>query len=255
MIDIHSHILPSIDDGAKHMEESVAMARAAVAEGIHTIIATPHHKNGRYDNTKEIILPLVEQLNNRLQQEDIPLTVLPGQESRIYGEIIEDYDEGIVLPLNKTTRYVFVEFPSNSVPRYAKQLLFDMQVNDLKPIIVHPERNKTIMEDPTILYELVKNGALTQITAASVTGHFGKKIKKFTHELIEWNLTHFIASDAHNTTTRGFRMKEANQVIQETFGHGMLYYFTENAQYMINDDTVIGDEPMKPKKKKILGLF
>ncbi|CQR46220.1 Tyrosine-protein phosphatase YwqE [Paraliobacillus sp. PM-2] len=255
MIDIHSHILPNIDDGAKHMEESVAMARAAVAEGIHTIIATPHHKNGRYDNTKEMILPLVDQLNTRLQQEEIPLTVLAGQESRIYGEMIEDYEQGIVLPLNETTRYVFVEFPSNDVPRYAKQLMFDMQVNDLKPIIVHPERNKAIMEDPSILYEFVRNGTLTQITAASVTGHFGKKIKKFTHELIESNLTHFIASDAHNTSTRGFRMQEANQVIQQTYGASMLYYFMENAQYMIDNATVIGEEPIKPKKKKILGLF
>ncbi len=255
MIDIHSHILPNIDDGARHMEDSVAIARAAVAEGIHTIIATPHHKNGHYDNTKEIILPLVEQLNTRLQQEDIPLTVLPGQESRIYGEMIEDYHQGIVLPLNENTSYVFVEFPSNDVPRYAKQLMFDMQVNGIKPIIVHPERNKAIMEDPTILYEFVRNGALTQITAASVTGHFGKKIKKFTHELIESNLTHFVASDAHNTSSRGFRIQEANQIIQDTYGPNLLYYFMENAQYMINDDTVIGDEPIKPKKKKILGLF
>ncbi|MFB1052056.1 tyrosine-protein phosphatase [Paraliobacillus sp. JSM ZJ581] len=255
MIDIHSHILPGIDDGAKHLEESVAMARAAVLEGIHTVIATPHHKNGRYDNTKEMILPLVDQLNTRLQQEEIPLTVLPGQESRIYGEMIEDCEEGVILPLNKNTRYVFVELPSSNVPRYAKKLLFDMQLNDLKPIIVHPERNKVIMEDPSILYDFVRNGALTQITAASVTGHFGKKIKKFTQELIKLNLTHFIASDAHNTSSRGFRIQEASQVIQDTFGHSMLCYFMENAQCMINDDTVIGDEPIKPKQKKILGLF
>lgn len=255
MIDIHSHILPNIDDGAKHMEDSVAMAKAAVADGIDTIIATPHHKNGRYDNTKEIILPLVDQLNKRLQDEAIPLTVLSGQESRIYGEMIEDYEKGIVLPLNRTTQYVFVEFPSNAVPRYSKQLLFDMQVHGIKPIIVHPERNKAIMEDPDILYELVKNGTLTQVTAASVVGHFGKKIKKFTLDLMEANLTHFIASDAHNTTTRGFRMQEANQTVTEEFGPSMLYYLMENAQYMVNNETVIGEQPRRVKKKKFLGLF
>lgn len=255
MIDIHSHILPNIDDGAKHMQESIAMAKAAVADGIDTIIATPHHKNGRFNNTKDMILPRVQQLNSKLEELGIPLTVLPGQESRIYGEMIEDYKNGIVLSLNETTSYVFVELPTNTVPRYTKPLLFDMQVAGLKPIIVHPERNKAIMEDPSLLYELVRNGTLTQVTAASVTGHFGKKIKKFSHELIEANLTHFLASDAHNLTTRKFCMQEASHMIAHTFGASMSYYFMENAQYMVDNQAVIGEQPMRIKKKKFLGLF
>ncbi|WP_112182132.1 MULTISPECIES: tyrosine-protein phosphatase [Paraliobacillus] len=255
MIDIHCHILPNIDDGAKHLEDSVAMAKAAVAQGIDTIIATPHHKNGSYNNTKSTILPLVELVNARLEEEEVPLTVLPGQETRIYGEMVEDYDLGKILPLNQTSDYLFVELPSNSVPRFTNQLLFDMQVHDLKPIIVHPERNKAIMEHPNLLFEMVRNGALTQVTAASVAGKFGKKIKSFSLDLIEANLTHFIASDAHNITTRGFRNQEANTVIKDTFGHAMLYYFMENAQYIVENQTVIGQEPERIKKKKFMGLF
>ncbi|MRH41242.1 tyrosine protein phosphatase [Aquibacillus halophilus] len=255
MIDIHSHILPHLDDGASHTEESVAMAKEAVSQGIHTIIATPHHLNGRYENYKTDIISQVKSLNERLLEENIPLTVLPGQETRINGQMTNDLEQGHLLPLNETSGYLFVELPSNSVPRYTSKLLFDLQVQGYKPIIVHPERNKELIEDPDQLYEFVKNGTLTQVTAASVTGKFGKKIQKFTHRLIEANLTHFIASDAHNTTTRGFCMQEAYQNIEENYGNSFVYFFRENSQYLIDAGTVVGDVPERIAKKKFLGLF
>lgn len=255
MIDIHCHILPNIDDGAEDMTASVIMAKEAVAQGIDTIIATPHHKNGRYNNPKATILPLVERVNARLIEEEIPLIILPGQEIRIYGEMIEDYHLGKILPLNLTSNYIFVELPSNSVPRYTNKLFFDMQMLGLKPIIVHPERNKAIMEQPDIVVELVRNGALTQITSASITGKFGKKIKGFSEELIDANLTQFIASDAHNITTRGFCNQEANSVIKDLFGNEMLYYFMENAQFIIENQAIIVEEPKSIRKKKFMGLF
>ncbi|RCW77379.1 tyrosine-protein phosphatase [Saliterribacillus persicus] len=255
MIDIHCHILPGIDDGAKHTEESVRMAKAAIAQGIDTIIATPHHLNGSYTNTKQDILQMVDSLNNRLQEENIPLTVLPGQETRIYGEMIADLEVGALLPLNETSGYLFVELPSNHVPRYTKQLMFDLQMQGIKPIIVHPERNKELLENPNILFDLVRDGTLTQVTAGSVAGKFGKKIKKFSLQLIESNLTHFIATDAHNTTSRGFVMQEANSVIKDEFGSSMVYWFMENTQFLINGENVVGEAPEKIKKKKILGFF
>ncbi|MDX8047120.1 CpsB/CapC family capsule biosynthesis tyrosine phosphatase [Gracilibacillus sp. S3-1-1] len=255
MIDIHCHILPNVDDGAKHMEDSVQMAKSAVSQGITTIIATPHHMNGSYDNYKEDILVAVECLNDRLQEEEIPLTILPGQETRIYGEMLEDLEKGQLLPLNETSGYLFVELPSNHVPRYTKQLLFDLQLKGVKPVIVHPERNKELMENPDILYDLVSNGTLTQVTAASIAGKFGKKIKKFSSQMIEANLTHFIASDAHNTTTRGFVMQDALSIVKNEYGTSMVYWFMENAQYLVNGEIVVGDVPEKIKKKKVLGIF
>lgn len=255
MIDIHCHILPGVDDGAKHMTESIEMAKSAVSQGITTIIATPHHLNGSYDNYKIDIIEAVKQLNEQLQAEDIPLTILPGQETRINGDMLADLEDGHLLPLNETSGYLFVELPSNHVPRYTNQLMFDLQVQGVKPIIVHPERNKELMENPNILYELVRDGTLTQITAASVAGKFGKKIKKFSLQLIESNLTHFIASDAHNVTTRGFAMQEAHSVIKSAYGTSLLYWFMENSQLLAEGELVVGESPVRIKKKKILGLF
>ena len=255
MIDIHCHILPRLDDGAKDLDETIAMAKQATQEGITKIIATPHYKKREYENSKEKILQTVELVNKEIAQHNIPLTILPGQEPRIDGELLQDYNKGEILSLNNGGKYLFIEFPSGHVPRYAEQLLFDVQLNGLTPVIVHPERNSELLENPDLLYRFVKNGACTQITASSVTGHFGKKIKRFTLKLVEYNLTHFLASDAHNLSTRPFRMKEAYAELVKVYGIAVEYYFRENAELLVEGKTVIKDTPERIKKKKLFGIF
>lgn len=255
MIDLHCHILPNIDDGASNDAISLEMARKAVSEGIHTIVATPHHQNGRYRNEKKDIIQYVQALNDLLKKEQIPLTILPGQEIRIYGEILDDYQEGKILTLNDTSKYLFIEFPSSQVPHYAERLLFDIQARGLIPIIVHPERNSRLIEDPDLLYKFVTNGALAQLTAGSVTGHFGKKIKRFSHQLIQSNLVHFVSSDAHNLEGRSFYMREAVGIIESEHGQDTVYAFLENAQYVVNGKMCYKEPPEVVKKKKFLGIF
>ncbi|MEQ6376438.1 CpsB/CapC family capsule biosynthesis tyrosine phosphatase [Bacillaceae bacterium S4-13-58] len=255
MIDIHCHILPELDDGAQTLEDSLEMARAAVQEGIHTIIATPHHMNGKYINLAENVIKEVSALNLQLKENNIPLTILPGQETRINGEMINNLQRHQLLPLNQTSSYVFVELPSDHVPRYTTQLLFDIQLAGYRPIIVHPERNQQLIQNPDVLYKMVEKGTLTQVTAASVTGKFGKNIQKFTQKIIEANLTHFIASDAHNTTTRRFCLSEAYEEIRNRYGEDFLHFFMENAELILENQTVVGEPPEKIGRKKILGIF
>jgi protein-tyrosine phosphatase len=254
MIDLHCHILPNVDDGPKDLAESVEMAKQAVQQGIKTIIATPHHRNEKYENHGQTIFRQVEEFNRVLKSENLDLTVLPGQETRIFGEMVEGLESSEILPLNQG-KYVFVELPSGHVPRYTGQLLFDIQLKGFIPVIVHPERNQEIIENPEVLYQLVKKGALTQVTASSVSGHFGKTIKKFSLQLIEANLTHFVASDAHNTSSRGFKMVEAFGVIEKSFGIEAVYLFRENAELVVLGKSVFREAPERVKKKKILGLF
>ncbi|WP_096437480.1 tyrosine-protein phosphatase [Alteribacter populi] len=254
MIDLHSHILPNIDDGSSSEAEAITLAEMAVAEGITKIVATPHHKNNKYENKKSTIIEAVNTLNHTLNEVDINLEVLPGQENRIYGELIGDFHNGEILPLNES-KYLFIELPSSHIPRFTKQLLFDIQLEGMQPIIVHPERNQEIMKHPDRLYELVKNGTLTQVTAGSVAGKFGKKIKKFSEELIEANLTHFVASDAHDTVKRPFNMREAYEQIEQEFGIDTVYLFQENAELVIENQQVMIEPPNKVKQKKFFGLF
>ncbi|WP_437829650.1 tyrosine-protein phosphatase [Niallia taxi] len=254
MIDIHCHILPGVDDGPVTDEDSLDMAKAAVKEGIKTIIATPHHRNNKYENKREQILKNVSNLNELLKQENIPLEILPGQENRIYGEILEDFQKGEILTLSNT-QYLFIEFPTSSVPRYAERLLYDIQVEGITPIIVHPERNKEILENPDLLYNFVKKGSLTQVTAASVTGYFGKNIQKFSKQLIEANLTHFIASDAHNIHNRSFKLDEAYNYIEDIMGKDYVYLFMENSESILSNQNIFREIPEKLRRRKFFGIF
>lgn len=255
MIDIHCHILPGVDDGAKHIGESINMAKEAVREGIHTIVATPHHKNRHWDNEKTFILDKVAELNQNLTNEGIPLTILPGQETRIYGEIIDDYLAGGKILTLAETSYLFIEFPSGHVPRYAEKVLYEIQTEGLIPIIVHPERNQEIIENPELLYKFVNGGALSQVTAGSICGYFGKKIRKFSHQLIEANLTHFVASDAHNVTSRSFKMVEAMDEVKKSYGFDMVYLFQENAELLVQEKNVYKEVPEKVVRKRFWGIF
>jgi protein-tyrosine phosphatase len=255
MIDIHCHILPGVDDGAQHEQACLSMAKMAAREGITAIIATPHYDNGTYENTKDDIIESVAHVNALFKEEQIDLNVYPGQEPRISGEMLEKIETGEIVTLNDTGKYIFVELPHNHVPRYTERLLYDIQLKGLTPIIVHPERNHEIMKTPGMIYELVKSGALTQITASSVTGHFGKQIRQLTMELIENNLTHFVASDAHNTGKRTFRMREALEQIEDEFGMDMRYLLQENAELLFEGKAVVKEIPQRIRKKKFLGLF
>lgn len=252
MIDIHSHILPGVDDGAKTEEESIAMAEAALNEGIRTIIATPHHRNRAYDNYKQEIVTNVTILNELFASKNIPLNVLAGQEVRIYGELLEDYAQGDIQTL-ADTKYVLVEFPFGEVPQYTERLLYDMQVAGLRPIIAHPERNRELIQNHDRMYELIRNGALSQVTAASLLGKFGKEIAEFSEQLIGANLVHFIASDAHNTDSRGFGLQDAYELIKEKYGLEIYYMLLENSELLVDDMNINRFEPSRIQQRR--GLF
>lgn len=255
MIDIHCHILPDTDDGAKTVDDALVMARHAVEEGITTIIATPHHRNGTYVTPKATILAKVDELNRQLTAAQIPLTILPGQEPRIFGEVVECYTNGELLSLNDQHQYMLIEFSNTHIPKYAKQLLFNLQQIGIIPIIVHPERNPEIVKNSDILYQFVKAGALVQVTSASVIGKFGKNIQKFTLQLIEHHLAHFIASDAHNITSRSFHLREAYELVEAEFGVAMRFSLQENATLASEGRFVAPEQPNLIKRKRILGIF
>jgi protein-tyrosine phosphatase len=255
MIDIHSHILPSVDDGAQNLEQAIEMAKAAVEEGITHLYATPHHRNGRYENERNDIILQVYLLNHELQQRQIPLQILPGQEIRMYKEFIEHIDQNVFIPLNHETKYILIELPSSHIPSYAAEILFELSLRNYIPIIAHPERNSEILANPDVLYDFIVMGSLTQITASSVIGNFGKKIMNFSHDLIKANMAHFIASDAHNITSRGFHLNKAYETVQIQYGLDTRYYLQENAELVMQGKSIFTPQPSYIRKKKFLGIF
>ncbi|MFF2497401.1 tyrosine-protein phosphatase [Peribacillus sp. NPDC058075] len=254
MIDIHCHILPGVDDGSADMKESLNMARKAAEAGITHIFATPHHLNEKYVNIKSDIIDRAGRLNESLQLENIPLTIHLGQEVRIHRDIFSSLEKEEILTLDDNGTFLLLELPSGRVPTYTQEVIYELLLKGIKPIIVHPERNKELIGNHKLLFELVQEGALTQITSGSIIGNFGKSIQSFSKKIIEHNLAHFIATDAHNIGSRGFTLQQAYETITKAYGIQCTFYFKENAEQLINGQSPVVEKPV-PFKKKILGIF
>lgn len=256
MIDLHCHILPGLDDGAEDMDASLEMAQLAVEEGITHILATPHHKKLHWSYPRDIVIEKTNELQSRLDKEKIPLKIFPGQEVHLHGTLMESIEKNEICFIDELNQYVLVEFPSPHIPEYTDRLFFEMQSKGITPIIVHPELNKAIQKDPSIMYDFVSRGILGQVTAGSYIGKLGKDIEKLSYQLIESNLVHFLASDAHNTTTRPFYMKAAFDKLEKEFGKEKVVTFDQMTRDLVNGDPLTLAEPQQIKnKKRFFGLF
>lgn len=269
MIDIHNHILYGVDDGAQTEAETLDMARQAMAEGITDIIATPHHKIQLYDNFGPKIKELTDKVNHLIKENNIALNVHASQEIRIYGDVITDLKIGKALPL--AGPYVLIEFPSNEVPIYTEQLFTQLAMEGYVPIIAHPERNTELQKNPKKLAELIELGALAQVTAGVVVGNLGHHAQSVAELMIEHQLIHFVASDAHNVNNRNFHMKAAYEMIENKFSSEVADRFKDNAKKVLLGEQIPYLSPKeiiktenssdrqakkkKEKKKKFLGLF
>ena len=250
LVDIHCHILPGIDDGSKDWETSIKLAHAAVKDGITHAVVTPHTLNGRYLNHKKDVIKLTAEYQKRLKDENIPLTVFPGQEVRISGDLPQALDDDDILFLDEDGRYMLLEFPSDDVPSYAKDMIFKIMQRGITPIIVHPERNSRILKEPVILQELIEQGCLVQITASSYIGTFGKDIEEMSRKFIDAGQCSCFASDAHDLPKRQYEYSEALEKLSNEFGQGVAQEYRDNAQALVNGDNVqMNWRPLKKKKR------
>ncbi|MGX7132223.1 tyrosine-protein phosphatase [Enterococcus songbeiensis] len=254
MIDLHCHILPGIDDGAQTMDDSIAMAEKAISQGITHILCTPHHNNGKYSNPKQSVIPCVLRLQEELDRRQLPLTVLEGQEVRITGDLLEDIRRDEILFTDLEDTYILIEFPTLDIPAYAEQILFELRGLGKIPVIVHPERNAKFREDPNRLVPFLDMGVLTQLTAPSYVGIFGKSIQKTAKEMVKHNLVQMVASDAHGVNRRNFYMKEAYEQIAKDFGQDKVMAMQQVAKDLLNGDLITFAAYTQVKKRKF-GLF
>lgn len=254
LIDINCHILPGLDEGSRSVTESIAMARTAEKEGIKTIIATPNHQKDSSWNNPMDIMEAVKFMNEKMKEEKIDVEILPGQETRISGDMSNNLKDGKILPVNGS-KYVLVELPSNQVPDYMTQLFFEIQILGYIPVIVNPEKNHEFMDNPDKLYRIVRNGALTQVSAASLAGKLGRNAERFANQILDANLAHFVASNAHNNKKQGFFMKEAFSRIKKNYGKPFANLLMDNSDALIHDEAVFKDVPDRIAIKKKWIMF
>ena len=253
MIDLHSHILPGIDDGAPDWDTSIEMCKIAVADGVHTMVATPHMLDGVHNVKRQTILDHVGQLQSRLNEMNIKLTVLPGADVHIGMKFVQLLESGSLVTVNDTGKYVLVEFPHEVLPSGIDQLLYSIQVAGAVPIITHPERQSEVQRKPEVVFKWVTQGNLVQVTAASITGELGKTAKACSHSLLQGGLVHIIASDAHSSTWRAPGLSKAKKVVAEMLSPAQAEEMvTVLPQKVIDGDYIEIPEPedFQPLKRK-----
>jgi len=235
VIDLHCHILPRIDDGARDLKTAFKMASIAVRDGIDTVVATPHILDVPLEMRK--LRENVRKLNRLLVSRGIDVTLIPGAEVSpfAFAQInkIEDYTVN-------GSRYLLVEFPCLNIPEYFEDLLFNLLAKGMVPVLAHPERNSKIIENPSRIKNFLKNNVLIQITSGSITGLLGSKIKKCAEYMLENNLVDVVASDAHSARRRPPVLSEAYGRIKKRFGRDMaVALFYKNPKAIIQDKELI----------------
>jgi len=216
-VDIHCHLVPDIDDGAKSLAESLAMAEMAVADGIQTIVVTPHQNGSYAHNRGDDIRHRVAQLQGQLDQHQIPLTVLPGADVRIEDGMIRALQEGDILTLGDLGRHVLLELP-HEMYFPLEPVLDELAKINMVGVLSHPERNQGILKQPAIVEPLVKYGCLMQITAGSLMGTFGRPSKEISEWMLKRGLVHFISTDAHGPRARRPLIRRAYEYTAELVG-------------------------------------
>ncbi|WP_214481800.1 CpsB/CapC family capsule biosynthesis tyrosine phosphatase [Bacillus sp. SM2101] len=255
IVDIHNHILYGLDDGATTLKDTIDMAKKAIQFGISHVVATPHHDLKKYYNPPTKIYEKIDEVNRLLKSENMPLTVCPGMEIGIYEDIIKDLESNKLIYLNDSHKYLLIELPNEYIPRYTEEIFEKLKFMGYVPIIAHVERNAEIRRHPTKLLHLINQGALAQVTAASVIGLLGHRLQKVTLALIKQNLVHFIASDAHNTNTRSFDLVCAYKFLDKKLSIHYSNYFKENALHIIKGTPIITAVKLQKRKKLLFNLI
>jgi protein-tyrosine phosphatase len=217
MVDIHHHLLFGLDDGSNSLDTSVAMAKMAVADGITHVVCTPH-ANGVYAFSPRVNAAKTDELRARLAAEGIALTLGSGCDFHLsFDNVTLAKQDPSRFSINGLG-YLLVEVPDYGLPPGLTETFYELQLAGLTPILTHPERNPTLQNDPARLADWLRGGVLIQVTADSITGHKGKHAQRMAHDLLEKRWVHFLATDAHNTTSRPPRMREAHDLVATKFG-------------------------------------
>jgi protein-tyrosine phosphatase len=209
VIDLHSHILPGLDDGAATLEDALGIAEAAVEDGIRTIAATPHVRAADYPTTAEQMERQLESLQRELREAGIPLELLPGGEIAL-DRLADLGDEGLRrFGLGGNPKYLLLETPYFGWPLGIEDTVFQLQLRGFTTVLAHPERNGDVQATPERLAPLVERGMLVQLTASSLDGRLGREPRKAGFRLLDLGLAHLLASDAHAPTLRQIGMSAA----------------------------------------------
>ncbi len=237
MIDIHTHILPGIDDGSSDLQESITMARIAVADGITHLVATPHHRDytrlPRYEMARK-----VANLQTTRDTENIPLKLIAGYEVRLYDDMFDDWDSDYAGSLGNS-RYVLAEPLFHRYNSHTDEMLFELFDRGYIPVMAHPERIRPIQNNLSLIEPFLERGGLTQLTSRSLVSDQDRRAYDTAREMLRQGMAHIISSDAHKPYRRKPEIRAARNVAAEIVGSAQA-----TAMVTTYPMAIVNDEPM-----------
>lgn len=257
MVDLHHHLLPGLDDGAPDLATTLKMARMAAADGITHVVCTPH-ANGRYRFDPEHIRGLLAEVREAISDAGIRLMLGSGCDFHLSYDNVRDALENPRRYTVNGGEYLLIELPDYALPPTLEETFYSLRLAGMTPILTHPERNPTLQQDDARLKNWIRDGMLTQVTASSVMGLMGRSAQKMAERLLANRWVHFIATDAHNISTRPPHMRDAYDQIAGR--HGEQYaqkLCTENPQAVFDNRHLPPQEPpqkiFEAQEEELLG--
>ena len=238
MIDIHSHVLPGLDDGSRDIKETMEMLTMAAKSGVTDMIATPHcNIQGSFENYyNHYYVQVFREVEKAVHDAGLPIRLYPGAEVFVTADLPDLMASGKILTLNGG-HYVLLEFDFYENLGFANDMLEKICAMGVRPVIAHPERYFFIQQRPRTAYEWYERGYVLQCNKGSFTGRFGKQCTELAHEMLEHRLVSVIASDAHSSYRRTPVMMDAYKEMLTTFDSSYLYLlFEENPRRILNDE-------------------
>lgn len=241
MIDIHSHILPGVDDGAADMQETLEMIKMAADSGVTAMVATPHcNLPGAYNNyLGREYKEQFRQVSDAVRRAGLPVQILPGAEVFATWDLAKLIRQGRILTLNGG-RYLLIEFSFEEDPQFADDVLQQVEELGVRPVIAHAERYEFVQEIPEIVYEWRKKGCLIQVNKGSVTGRFGRRAQAAAEKMLDDGLVSVIASDAHNPRRRTPYLLDAYEELKKRYSSRYLQMlFEENPRRICENKSTV----------------
>ncbi len=243
MIDMHSHILPNIDDGSRSMEETLDLIEEAKKVGFTKIVLTPHYIEGYYEKEEKERKELIEKISNKVKN----IELYNANEIYISENIIKLLQEKQVSKINDS-KYLLFEMPMNAKPMNLYEIVYEMMQYKITPILAHPERYTFIFKEPDIIYDLIQKGVLMQANYGSLIGMYGKRTELIVKKFLQNNMIHILGSDVHRKNSIYRVIPEILEILEKLIGKDALKILSEtNPMKILNNEEIQVTEPVRIK--------
>ena len=254
MVDLHSHLIWGIDDGSKSKEMTVNMLKQAVKGGTKKIVLTPHYLPGYYEVPINEVKERVKELSLLAKEYELDIEIYCGQEVYFFEDILEYYENKLIGTINES-RYMLIEFNMRNFSiEEVIYILYDLQLEGIVPVIAHPERYYMFIKNPSLINEFIEEGFLFQLNIGSITGDFGKEVKKTAEIFLKNKIYSFFGSDAHRDEKRNPNMSIGIEALKN-MDNDYFNYLKASGERLLNNEEIKFIGNLIKEKKGLLGLF